>query len=286
MLTRVDDPTRTMQGDASTPDDNSGGPDGGEPTNPPDESITDGDELTGAGNPPSPERSEDDGDNDNTEIDDGTPHDDGRGQAVEVTVAPADERGTRVSSDNREPPPHHETTGTPTGRQTGPRTQPRTDRPPSPPRSEAELEREILDPEERIGPDQDHCRHCGAVFSATAEACPDCGNPHPRSIDPPASTRKVPTVAALLSVLLPGAGHLYNEQFGRGLLAFLGTITLVGTIAFVGLVLDVLVTVASFGTLSLLGTVILLLAVCFGWVLPVSVAAWDAYDQARQLNAG
>lgn len=154
------------------------------------------------------------------------------------------------------------------------------------PRSEDELEREILDPEERIGPEEEYCRHCGAVFRVGADRCPDCGDPHPRTRDPPASTKKRPNLAAALSLLLPGAGHLYNEQFGRGAVAFFGTVLLVAGIAFFGLLVNVLVTVLSFGTLSAVGTLILVLAILFGWFLPVSVAAWDAYGQARDLNAG
>jgi TM2 domain-containing membrane protein YozV len=153
---------------------------------------------------------------------------------------------------------------------------PRRDRP-----SEADLEREILDPEERVGPGEQYCVHCQAVFDADHGTCPDCGHPYPGETDPPASTRKNPAFAGVLSALVPGAGQLYNEQFGRGLAAFFGTVFLVGTIALFGLAVDVFVTVASLGVLSVLGTAILFLAVAFGWLLPASVAAWDAYDQAK-----
>jgi len=152
-------------------------------------------------------------------------------------------------------------------------------------RSEAELEREILDAEERIGPDEDYCRHCGTIFSVGTDTCPQCGSQHPRSVDPPASTYKHPRLAAALSVL-PGLGHLYNEQYGRGLVAFVGFLLVWSSIAFLGLFLDVVVTLLSLLTLSPLGTAILLLAVVFGWILSVSVAGWDAYGQARDLNAG
>jgi len=147
--------------------------------------------------------------------------------------------------------------------------------------SEADLERQILDPEERVGPGEQYCVHCEAVFDADHGTCPDCGHPYPGETDPPASTRKNPAFAGVLSALVPGAGQLYNEQFGRGLAAFFGTVFLVGTIALFGLLADVFVTVASLGVLSVLGTAILFLAVAFGWLLPASVAAWDAYDQAK-----
>jgi len=152
-------------------------------------------------------------------------------------------------------------------------------------RSEAELEREILDAEERIGPSEDYCRHCGTIFSVGTDTCPECGSQHPRSVDPPASTYKHPQLSAALSVL-PGLGHLYNEQYGRGVAAFVGFLLVWSAIAFLGLFLDVVVTLLSLLTLSPLGTAILVLAVLFGWILSASVAGWDAYGQARELNSG
>lgn len=152
-------------------------------------------------------------------------------------------------------------------------------------RSEVDLERELLGPEERIGAREEYCNECGAVFEVGADECPECGNPFPAQSDPPATTRKVPRLAAALSVLLPGAGQLYNEQYGKATLAFFGTLVLVGGIALTGLVLNVFLTVVTLGTLSAVGTVLMVLAIAFGWLLPASIAAWDAYDQARSLNA-
>jgi len=196
------------------------------------------------------------------------------------------DRGPEETDRRRGADHEHEETGRGRGADRG---QGETDRrrgdPDGEPSAEERLEREILDPEERIGPTEEYCRHCGAVFSPTEDSCPDCGSPHPRTKDPPASTRKVPTLAAALS-LFPGVGHLYNEQFGRAALAFFGTVALMVGFAFLGLLINVVVTAVSLFSLSWLGTLLMILTIGFGVVFPLSITAWDAYDQAKNLNAG
>lgn len=69
--------------------------------------------------------------------------------------------------------------------------------------------------------DHVYCRDCGSEIRARAEVCPECGI---RQRPPPASSylRTVVSgrsrlVAATLSAMFPGLGHLYAREFGRAL---------------------------------------------------------------------
>lgn len=95
------------------------------------------------------------------------------------------------------------------------------------------------------GPDEAFCRDCGAVISADAEICPECGV---RQRPPPKSSvdRAVddllgggnPFVAAVLSAIFPGVGQLYNRELGKGIaLMVVGTVTALSMAVLVGFVL-------------------------------------------------
>lgn len=60
------------------------------------------------------------------------------------------------------------------------------------------------------------CSTCGKKIHIDAEICPKCGvrAMHSRGT-------KNPGVAAVLSVLLPGLGQIYNGDIGRGLIIIL-----------------------------------------------------------------
>lgn len=75
-----------------------------------------------------------------------------------------------------------------------------------------------------------NCPQCSATISAHAASCPRCGHP----INP---AGKNPGVAAVLSLVIPGAGQMYKGQVGNGV-AWLIVVTL-GYVLFVvpGLVL-------------------------------------------------
>ena len=66
-----------------------------------------------------------------------------------------------------------------------------------------------------------YCRECGAEIRRAAEICPECGvrQRAPPSSVPVASLLdgRNPLVAALLSALFPGLGHVYARDIDTGL---------------------------------------------------------------------
>lgn len=99
--------------------------------------------------------------------------------------------------------------------------------------------------EDSPGPDEVYCRDCGAVISERAEICPECGvrqqNPPKSSVDSlieELTGGGNPFVAAVLSVLLPGLGQLYNRELQKGIAVLVaGLIALASVAAVVGIVL-------------------------------------------------
>lgn len=66
-----------------------------------------------------------------------------------------------------------------------------------------------------------YCRECGAEILRAAEICPDCGV---RQRSPPSSRAlehlldgRNPLIAALLSAVFPGLGHVYVREIDTGL---------------------------------------------------------------------
>jgi TM2 domain-containing membrane protein YozV len=115
-----------------------------------------------------------------------------------------------------------------------------------------------------------YCRQCGERIAPTAETCPNCGAP--QDAEPSGrSGDKDPGIAAIASLIVPGAGQLYNGQFVRGAAAFVG----------VGVADVALVLIALVFSLILVGPLFLLL-------IPVVhvLVAYDAYDQAQKINRG
>lgn len=115
-------------------------------------------------------------------------------------------------------------------------------------------------------PEDKYCHNCGERIDGRAEICPECGV-RQSGTGPGASnatgSEKDPAVAALLSFVFVGAGQLYNGQVARGIVFFVG-------FAFGG------------GFLSV---------ITFGLALPLMFLMWvfavfDAYDQAKKINAG
>lgn len=64
-----------------------------------------------------------------------------------------------------------------------------------------------------------NCIECGHVVSSAAAACPQCGAP----IAPPARTWNR-GIAALLSLIIPGAGHMYKNKPGVGFAWLIATV--------------------------------------------------------------
>lgn len=95
------------------------------------------------------------------------------------------------------------------------------------------------------------CRNCGSVILKEAEICPKCGV---RQLTP-----KNPTIAALLSFLLTGAGQIYNGQVGKGIFF-----------------------------IAVQAVNVLLMAVLIGFItLPITwlYGIYDAYKTAEKLNS-
>lgn len=117
------------------------------------------------------------------------------------------------------------------------------------------------------GPNEVYCRDCGMVISSQAEICPHCGV---RQRDPPKNALDTlieelteggnPFIAAVLSVLFPGLGQLYNRELEKGLVIIVATV------------------VALFSVL--IGVGILLYPAI--WIY----ALWDAYKVAERQSSG
>jgi hypothetical protein len=82
-------------------------------------------------------------------------------------------------------------------------------------------------------------------------------------------SRKSPAVAALLSALIPGMGHVYLGNYKKGL----GYLAAVGALEFFGLDLDLTAIGVALGIPMELGGVGL-------WVHGI----WDAYQTAKRMT--
>lgn len=85
-----------------------------------------------------------------------------------------------------------------------------------------------------------NCPECGKQVSDAAVSCPACGHPiHPGPfpVTLPPQRKWIPGVAAVLSLVIPGAGQMYKGQVFNGLLWLVFVI--VGYLVFVipGLIL-------------------------------------------------
>jgi TM2 domain-containing membrane protein YozV len=103
-----------------------------------------------------------------------------------------------------------------------------------------------------------YCPHCGAQVDPMAEICPKCGVRIKQP--PPLVESKSPILAAVLSVVFPGLGQIYNGQIGKGI-AFL-----------------ILGAVLVFSIAALIGFVLYPIF----WIYNI----YDAYTVARKINAG
>ena len=68
--------------------------------------------------------------------------------------------------------------------------------------------------EEAPGIDEAYCRNCGEVIDAQAEICPECGV---RQRSPDTGSGNDAGIAAVASLIIPGAGQIYLGHLGRGL---------------------------------------------------------------------
>lgn len=143
--------------------------------------------------------------------------------------------------------------------------------------SEAETEQvEEAGPEnegERSPQDAAHdevfCSSCGESIKREAEICPHCGVR--QNAGSGLSGERNPGISALASLIIPGAGQMYNGQMGRGAIAFIGAA-----------VADVLIVLlATILTLILIGPLFLI----FIPVVHLGIA-YDAYNQAEKINKG
>lgn len=116
--------------------------------------------------------------------------------------------------------------------------------------------------------DEVYCWSCGGAIRKEAEICPECGV---RQQETGPVGEKNPGISAIASLVIPGAGQIYNGQFTRGIVWFVGA----GMIDVVIAILAIVLTVILIGPLFLL-------------LIPVVnvVAAYDAYKQAEKINAG
>lgn len=107
-----------------------------------------------------------------------------------------------------------------------------------------------------------YCFNCGSVIHSLAVVCPNCGlaqasQPHQYERDPYEPRPKDPGVAAMLSFLWPGAGQIYAEHVGKGILLAIANV---------------------FGVILAIGTVVLAIPYLLFYVW----AIYDAYNIADQ----
>jgi TM2 domain-containing membrane protein YozV len=118
------------------------------------------------------------------------------------------------------------------------------------------------------GRNEQYCSNCGEAISAEAAACPNCGVAQRTALG---RDEKSSAVAFLASLIIPGAGQVYNEQIGRGILAFVGA----------GVADTLIVLLATILTIIIIGPLFFLLIP----VVHVAIA-YDAYTQAERINRG
>jgi TM2 domain-containing membrane protein YozV len=71
------------------------------------------------------------------------------------------------------------------------------------------------------GGDRVYCRECGAEIRRASEICPECGVRQRPTGVPALETAldgRNPLVAAVLSAIFPGLGHVYAREIERGVL--------------------------------------------------------------------
>lgn len=75
------------------------------------------------------------------------------------------------------------------------------------------------------------CRDCGAEIRSNAEICPHCGvRQRPPNATPQADQQlKNPSVAAVLSFVVPGLGHVYLGKIFAGIFVFVMIVVLVAS---------------------------------------------------------
>ncbi len=70
------------------------------------------------------------------------------------------------------------------------------------------------------GENEVYCRECGEIIRENAEICPECGV---RQRSPSGGFDNDAGIAAVASLLVPGAGQIYLGHLGRGLLFLFGS---------------------------------------------------------------
>jgi len=73
---------------------------------------------------------------------------------------------------------------------------------------------------ETPGENEVYCRECGEIIRENAEICPECGV---RQKSPSSDFDNSAGVAAVASLLIPGAGQIYLGHIGRGLAFIFGS---------------------------------------------------------------
>lgn len=64
------------------------------------------------------------------------------------------------------------------------------------------------------GPDEVRCHKCKSAIYEQAEICPECGT---RQRAPPGNDDGKPLISAVISLVVPGLGQMYNREFIRGI---------------------------------------------------------------------
>ncbi len=92
------------------------------------------------------------------------------------------------------------------------------------------------------------CPECHKEVSTAAAACPGCGHPirptviqqEPAFVSQPPAQSWNPGVAAVLSLVIPGAGQMYKGQIGNGIVWLIVVVIGYAMLIVPGLVLHLL----------------------------------------------
>ncbi|MGI6078822.1 MAG: zinc-ribbon domain-containing protein [Fastidiosipilaceae bacterium] len=125
-----------------------------------------------------------------------------------------------------------------------------------------------------------YCSNCGSQMAEDAKFCPNCGKgtgdrPRASGTYGVVYTEKSAGLAAVLSIIIVGAGQMYAGKVGRGIIILLFSLFGIGFL-YVPSLLAVVTGAMSVGGALMLGSVLVL-----AWYVFV---VYDAYRQAEIYN--
>ena len=123
------------------------------------------------------------------------------------------------------------------------------------------------------GPDEVFCTSCGEPIKKQAEVCPHCGVRQEGGGSGSGNVEKNPGIAAIASLILPGAGDLYNGELDRAAIVFIAWF--VG-----GIIWGTIITIIGVITLGI-GLILMPL-----YLVTNFISAYLSYQRTEKINTG